>query len=287
MNYQLKSFFTALCFSLLFYQNSFGINLLFMAFVVVILLLTTKRKNTVPTAYLLAYIGSAVVFFFDPTVFKILFHFITFFILVGKSVSADSSLYLCWLIGLLNTSMASIVRYAARFGKPREGKKRISTKSRAYIKGSLAALILIWIFALLYRQANPVFETLLQQINFSFLSLPWLFFTLLGYFLSLHLLRPYYPVKIIELDKKQSNQLIAPEAPFTGDILKKLEGEKSMGCIIFGALNLLLIIFLITDWVYLAHNNVLSNAVFAIGSPRGICPDTILSMCHHYHSLFF
>lgn len=241
-----------------------------MAFVVVVLLLNTKRASNIPIGYILAYIGTAVVFFFDPTGFKILIHFITFIILVGKSVSPDSSLYLCWFMGVLNLTIASVVRYAARFGKPRESKKALPTKSRDYIKGGIVALVLLWVFALLYRQANPVFEELLEQINLSFLSFQWLFFTLVGYVLFLHLLLPYYPHFLIELDKKQPDYLLAPEAPYTGNLLTKLEGQQRIGCLILGALSLLLLLFLITDWVYLAHNNVLSNAYYSQSVHQGV-----------------
>jgi hypothetical protein len=268
---------------MLFYQNSFGINLLFMAFVVVVLLLSAKRDRRVPAAYFLAYVGTAVAFFFDPTGFKILIHFIAFIILVGKSVSPGSSLYLSWFMGLLNMGMASLLRYMARFGKPKE-KKPIATKSRDYIKGGLAALVLIWIFALLYRQANPVFEAMLERLNFSFLSFPWVFF---GYVLFLHLQRPYTPHFLIELDKKQSDYLLAPETPYTEQQLHNLEGEQRMGCLIFGALNLLLLFFLITDGVYLAHNQVLSNAVYSQSVHQGVYALILSIVCAIAIILYF
>lgn len=270
MNQYLKSLTSAILFSFLLYDKSIGINLFLSAIVVIVLLITNARERKIPTIYLLTYVCTALVVFFDPTDFKIFIHLMALLVLVGKSIAAKASLYLCWLIGLATIPTASIARYFSKQGKSGNAKRPFSSKNRDYIKGGLVAISLIWLFTMLYRKANPVFEELLQQIDLSFISLPWLLFIFLSFIFFLHLLRPYHPRRLIVFDKNQSNQLVAPPIPFAGNIVLKLKGEQRIGCLVLGSLNLLLFFYLITDLVYLAHKNVLGISAHSQAVHQGV-----------------
>ena len=153
---------------------------------------------------------------------------------------------------------------------PVSEKKKLSPKIINSIKGIILAFVLILLFSILYRNANPVFDNLVSQIDLDFISIPWLFFTLIGYFLFLHILRPYRPEKLIALDLAQKNKLETPEEPFSVQNITQLEGEHTLGSIIFIALNLLLAFFLITDLIYLSTTDVVTNSSYSKSVHEGI-----------------
>lgn len=269
MNIYIKSFLAALVFSFLFYSKQFGLNLVLIS-IFVSLLLIPSFKGKSSWGYYLAYIFTALMVFMDPSGFKIFIHFMTFVILIGKQISLKNSLYISWFTGLVNMVIASIFHLNIYLKNPNGEKRKLSPKTINYIKGISLAFVLILIFSILYQHANPVFENLVAQINLDFISVPWVFFTLSGYFIFLHILRPYYPKNLLELDLAQKNSLTKPEAPFTTENLISLASEKTLGSIIFIALNALLAIFLITDIIYLLDANVLSNEAYSQSVHQGI-----------------
>ena len=118
--------------------------------------------------------------------------------------------------------------------------------------------------------ANPVFGSLFEQINLDFISVPWLFFTLLGYILFLHILRPFEAQELIEFDLAQPNELENPtEITLIGN-KKKLESEHTLGSMVFLALNLLLVFFLVTDIIYLIQENDISNSEYSESVHQGV-----------------
>ncbi|MDB4293609.1 DUF4173 domain-containing protein, partial [Maribacter sp.] len=139
-----------------------------------------------------------------------------------------------------------------------------------YIKGGLIALVLIVLFSLLYRNANPVFEGLISDIDLSFISMPWLLCTLLGYVLFLNLLRPFRPTELLVYDDRQPNELQKPEMPFSPSLLPKLKSEHTIGSMVFAGLNLLLVFFLVTDFVYLMNTEVTNNAEYSSAVHQGV-----------------
>ncbi len=269
MNIHIKSVLAALAFSFLFYSNSLGLNLFIIAIIVSILLKTTNKKEAGTWAYYIAYICSALFVFVNPTGYTIFVHIMTFLVFIGKSISTKSSLYLSWLFGIINMLTASVINFNEKEKQPTK-KRSISPKTLNTIKGVSIAFGFLFLFTLLYKNANPVFSNLVTQINLDFISVPWLFFTFLGYVLFLHILQPYSPKELIALDDSQTNNLIKSEVPLSEKILKKVSEEHNLGSIIFGALNMLLIFFLITDVIYLFNDNTISNAQYSQSVHQGV-----------------
>jgi len=270
MNIHIKSILAALSFSFLFYSNSLGLNLFLISIIVIILLKTQKKEIPISWGYSIAYLLSALFVFINPTGYSIFIYFMTFIVFIGKSISGTTSTYLTWLFGVINLLAASVINYNETEKQPDEKKKKLSSKSLSYIKGSLIALSLLIIFTLMYKNANPVFGNLISQINLDFISVPWLFFTLLGYVLFFHILQPYYPKELIELDNNQSNNLTKTKDFFSEVVHKKLSEEHTLGTIIFGALNLLLVFFLITDIIYLFEKDTIANTTYSQSVHQGI-----------------
>jgi len=269
MNVHLKSILSALAFSFLFYSKSFGLNLFLISILVVVLITTLKKNRPISWLHASVYISTAIFVFLNPTGFTIFVHLMAFLAFVGKSISQKSSLHVAWLIGLINMIIASIVNYNEG-RKTKIEKKDISPKLLNRLKGGLAAFCLLLVFALLYRNANPVFENIIEQIDLSFISVPWLFFTLLGYVLFLHLLRPLYPKELIDFDHGQGTELEKPTELVLIGSKKRLEGEQTLGSTVFLALNLLLIFFLATDIIYLFQENNITNASYSQSVHEGV-----------------
>ena len=122
----------------------------------------------------------------------------------------------------------------------------------------------------MYKNANPVFDNLIDQINFNFISIPWLFFTFLGYILFLNLLKPLDARELVAFDLAQKNHLEKPTEEFITNEKQKLENEHTLGTIIFTALNLLLLFFLVTDIIYLTQNTAMTNTAYSESVHQGV-----------------
>jgi len=270
MSSHIKSILGALTFSYLFYTKSFGLNTILLSIVVLVFLFAGHKRRPIPWLYSIPYLFTAIMVFMDPTDFKICLHFMAFFVLIGKYIAPSVSLYLSWFIGVVNMIIASLVKLNDRIHQPKSTRKGLSKKKKDYIKGSIIAFLLLIIFALLYQKANPIFEGLIQQIDLTFISVPWLLFTLLGYILFLHILNPYNPKELLDLDQQRANELKHPEQPFTIPILEKLKSEQTLGSIVLSSLNLLLILFLVTDIMYLWQIDPISNSGYSKSVHQGV-----------------
>lgn len=271
MTIHIKSFVSALAFSLLFYSKSLGLNLILIAVLASVLVSTLGQERPVSWGFTLTYIATSIFVFLNPTGFTIFVHLMAFLVFVGKSISPKSSVYLSWLLGSVNMLIGSAA-HAIQSSHEAGGKVpiKLSATLGNRLKGALVALLLLLLFGLLYKNANPVFGNLVAQINFDFISLPWVFFTLLGYLLFFHLLRPFYAQELIAYDLAQTNELEKPtELTLIGQ-KKRLEAEHTLGSMVFLALNLLLLFFLVTDVIYLLDSTTITNAGYSNAVHQGV-----------------
>ncbi|WP_282112922.1 DUF4173 domain-containing protein [Maribacter stanieri] len=272
MNIHIKSILSALAFSLLFYSKSFGLNLFLISILVVVLVSTLKETRTMSWGYALTYILTSIFILINPTGFTVFVHFMALMVFIGKSISSKTSLYLSWLLGFTNLLVASIANFIQRQNSEEEKntKKETSPKLLNRLKGGFFAGILLILFATLYKNANPVFENLVDQISFDFISFPWVFFTFLGYVIFLNILRPLDAQELITVDASQKNELETPaEIEIIGQ-KKQLESEHTLGSFIFIALNFLLVFFLVTDGIYLFQKTDISNAEYSASVHQGV-----------------
>ncbi|NHF58140.1 DUF4173 domain-containing protein [Flavobacteriaceae bacterium TP-CH-4] len=270
MNIHIKCLLSAIAFSLLFYSKSLGLNLFLISILVVVLVTTVSKARPPAWEFASAYIITSFFVFLNPTGFTIFVHFMAFLVFVGKSISKESSLYISWLLGVINMMVASLAHLTIHHGDAPKESKKLSPILWNRIKGGFAALLLLLVFGLLYKNANPVFGNLLERINLDFISFPWLFFTVLGYVVFLHLLRPYEALQLIEFDRSQGNVLEKPTELVLIGSKKELQSENTLGGMVFFALNLLLVFFLITDIIYLLQENVLTNSDYSKSVHQGV-----------------
>ncbi|WP_435654244.1 DUF4153 domain-containing protein [Cellulophaga baltica] len=287
MNIHIKSILAALMFSLLLYSKTMGINLVILSLVTITFVLLEHKGQKETIKYALAYLFTSLMVFLDPTNFKIFIHVLAFLIYIGKTIAPKNSLYLSWFIGLTNMVLASIHQLNSSLKKEEPKSTTISSKTKTILKALSIAIGLIILFSLLYQKSNPVFRSLISAINFDFLSFPWLLFTVFGYFIFLHILRPYYPETLITLDTEQSNILKRSTPNFSLEQSKKLAEEYTLGSIIFIALNSLLFIFLITDFIYLIDANTSTNSEYSKSVHQGVYALLLSIICAIAIILYF
>lgn len=272
MNVHIKSILSALAFSLLFYSKSFGLNLFLISILVVVLISTLKDTRSVSWVYALTYVLTSVFVFINPTGFTVFVHFMALMVYVGKSISGKTSLYLTWLLGFINLFIASVANFIQKQNAIEDNttKKETSPKLLNRLKGGFFAVLLLILFTALYKNANPVFGNLIDQISFDFISIPWVFFTCIGYVLFLNILRPLDAQELVATDLSQKNELETPsEIEIIGQ-KKQLENEHTLGSIILIALNFLLVFFLVTDGIYIYQKTDISNAEYSASVHQGV-----------------
>jgi len=287
MNIHIKSILGAVAFSLLFYSKSFGLNIVLISIIVTVVLSTMKKENSFQWGYAITYLFTAIMVFIDPNNFNILVHFISMFVLIGKSVAAKSSLYISTFTGLINIIVAALVNFVDYKNDATKVKKDVSPEVLNYLKGILIAIVLITIFTLLYRNANPIFDGLISDIDLSFISMPWMFFTILGYILFLNLFKPFHPNELIALDAQQQNELQKPTMPFSLAVKMVIKSEHTIGSMVSAALNALLLFFLVTDFIYLLNPDVTSSEAYSNAVHQGIYALVFSIVCAISIILFF
>ncbi|TXD82018.1 DUF4173 domain-containing protein [Subsaximicrobium wynnwilliamsii] len=243
---QIVILIAAVLFSLLFYGQSVGLNLALFAVLALVLLLFYNLKKFRDRGVLLhsvAYLLSAVLVFVHRSSLSVMANLLMFVSLVGAVSESQSSIYLKWLNGLYT----SIAGFFHRNIDRQEASKASNWKQKADLP-QLAKLIgipivFIILFVLLYRQGNPVFEGLIARINFDFINLQWLLFTLMGYYLFSNIAQPVLVEPATSADLSVSNNLLET-ANFSEASLKK---EQQLGTTLLGLLNLLLLVYILTD----------------------------------------
>ncbi len=264
------TFFLALAFSLLFYEQGAGLNVGLLALATVITVFLFRKKTPFPWPYALAYLFTSFMVFVEPSAFQLFACIVALFLFCGKLIEARSSSYLSILLGITNMVGASLINLSERQKIAKKEKTKPSVKKSAYIKGGVFAAILFLFFGMLYQGANPVFESLIKSVDLSFVSIPWLFCSFVGYIFFLHFLRPYTPRVLVEADIAKPNELEVPDQPLTSSEHPRLVEEHTLGSIILAALNILLMFFLITDLIYLVSSDVLSNSDYSNSVHRGV-----------------
>lgn len=233
-------------FSILFYEKSIGLNLLLFSVITIILLIfynLEKFRSKRIMIYSIAYFITAIVVFIQDSSLSIIANCVAFFTLIGAISKDKTSIYINWINGLF-TSMAGFFYRKIEGGKIKEDsiqKKDIDILHLAKLIG--IPLIFVIGFVLLYKNGNPMFNDLVDKISLNFINFQWLLFTGLGYYLFSNISQPVLIEPATSKDLNIKNELYKTES-FSEEKLKK---EKQLGTTLLGLLNLLIILFIITD----------------------------------------
>ncbi len=104
----------------------------------------------------------------------------------------------------------------------------------------VASLGVLFIFLLLYRSANVQFKALTDKIDLSFISISWIFFTMIGYYLIYFTYNQKNIKEIQKYDTETSNILKEATLSKTSQLMSTAT-ELKWGTMLFLMLNLLLL----------------------------------------------
>lgn len=244
----------AIIFSVFFYQQNFGLNLLLFSVLTIIVLAIKTPKQFIQKEVLinaLAYFTAGIAIFLYHSPLTITANFFAFFTLIGAFSEYKSSIYLKWINGIYTSIVAAFSLYFEIIQNETENvqKKKINYLYCAKTIG--IPLIIILVFISLYRNGNPKFDELISKIDFSFINFQWLVFTGLGYYLFYNITHPITIEPANSIDLETKNELEKDNSAEMSP--KKLNSEIQLGTILLVSLNILIGLFLVTDVMYLSE----------------------------------
>ncbi|MGS2727221.1 DUF4153 domain-containing protein [Psychroserpens sp. BH13MA-6] len=237
-------------FSILFFEKSIGLNLSIFSICTIGILIAHnpkifRHKSLIFLSF--TYALTAVVVFVQGSSLSIIANCIVFFTLVGATSQQHTSVYVTWLNGLYST----IAGFFHRNFEVNETDEKVKIKKDIdvlhLVKLIGIPLIFIITFTLLYKNGNPMFSDFISKIDFSFINLQWLLFTVLGYFLFQNISKPVRVEPATSQDQNTSNDLRPPNHISE----EKLRKEKQIGTTLLMLLNTLLVFYIVTDITYL------------------------------------
>lgn len=249
----------ALIFSTIFYQQSIGLNLLLFTILTTCILLLTHFKSFKSKQTLFiscCYLATGIAVFFHYSTLVLIANLISFVTLIGSISEEKNSIYIKWLNGIYTTIVAYFANYFENENTQTSNSINRKLVIIHWLKIVIPSIIIIVLFISLYKQGNPMFNKLITNIDLSFINFQWILLTILGYYLFNNITNPIKIEPATEIDLKTGNSLnyISPKKAV------KTVNEIQLGTTLLILLNGLIILYLVTDFVFLFKINQL-NAV--------------------------
>jgi hypothetical protein len=270
-------------FATLFYTQSFGINALFYSIFLGVALVLSGSKIRFTNTTLFSCIGmlaSAAAISLHGSTLSIVTYFISTFLFIGYVASFQSSIYVSWLNGVYNAVFGVFHSFLFQLEEPKKAPTKKSIPIGQILKGIAIPLVLVIIFTTLYRTSNPIFNEWLIAIDLSFIDVLWVFTAILGAFIMLNMYQPRPLEDVTEKDKNYPNELF-PRALNTKQ-LKSVYSESQIGFISILSLNLLLVIVLISEVIFLTNLTDLKASILSDAVHQGVYASIIsivLAIC--------
>ncbi|WP_179336653.1 DUF4153 domain-containing protein [Winogradskyella ludwigii] len=267
---KLALFIAALLFSTFFYNQSIGLNLfLFSILTVIILFINNQKhfKNRKTQIYTIAYLATGLTLFFHSSTLSVIANFVAFFTLIGHLSETKSSIYISWLNGLYTTIAGLFHRnFALNKTEPKADEEKTAIDYVHWAKIILIPTVIVIAFIALYKEGNPVFSNIIENIDFGFINIQWLLFAGLGYYLFNNIYAPIVVEHATELDLQTDDTLLKTDA-FS---ILKLKQENQLGVILISLLNALIVMYLITDITFLTSQQAISASAYSAQVHSGI-----------------
>lgn len=244
----------AFIFSLLFYNQHLGLNMVLFALVAIFTIFLIRPELLRRRSLLVAsglYLLSALFVFTAHSWLSIFSCLIAFLVFVGSISGFENAVYVQWINGIYQASLGSL--HQRINGASHTTSKSESKHNYGFILLTLVIVVtLVSLFASLYGQANPILGKWIASINLDFIQVQWLLTTLMGYYLILNITAIAELDVITTLDRAASISLLPQKINLEKEAL--LKKEQLLGSILLSALNALIILFITTDIWYLLHD---------------------------------
>jgi len=256
---------SAILFTLLFYKHPVGLNLLlfelvYLTWVVAVSRLNLRNKN-MATAFA-GLILTAVFTVFTYSTFVYVINILTLMIFTGMLIHQNTKSYVNAFLFSLTNIWISQIRFFSLPAGSNSGQKH-DTKSLHRLLKYAIPVIIIFIFIVLYRNSNPVFNKMIvgfengvsDFFDFVYRNLNFLLIGtfLLGLLVSIYLLLPGSNKAILGIEDNATDLLKRQKSRFFR-IFKTtgLRNEYKAGVFLLLALNMLILIVNVIDiyWVW-------------------------------------
>jgi len=261
---------TALCFSLLFYNQGVGVNYLLMGVVLVGGAIITDKHLLHSWNWRLVSAGLIISTFFSlyyGNAFAVTMSVLS--VLMFQSVKKwhRSSIIASLVSGFSSVLFSPflMVQNKIDFDKVQSRSTKTVNKIKTNIWLPIVAVVVVAIvFLSLYRAINPVFDKFTSEIG-DFISWGWFFFTLMGFVL---LFTFFFPSrifrKILSVEELMPNDIKeisdVVENKFCGSPIN-FDNERLSAVLMFSVLNVMLFFLNLTDVNYLFIESVLPEGV--------------------------
>lgn len=255
-----------LVYNTLFWHQQTGINLPLFSFLLIGLAIyqsskSLKNQETLLAITLSVLNGAMVVWHHSG--FSIFMHIVVTLLSLGFLKQAELRHIFDGLIGFLASYFSSPIIWLR---KARSYSKKDSRFSRIYsfFKLAIIPLVLFGLFFIIYRNASPKFEELTQTFwnyisqFFAHISFAKAFFLLFGWSLITFALFKsqivLYPFTSSEENLSRRRKIIKPQVfPIKENLFSELINEYKIGVLVFGLLNLLLLVVNVLDinWIWI------------------------------------
>jgi hypothetical protein len=253
----------SLIFSTLFYHQGIGLNLFLFSILSIVILGILNPEKIIKKEilfYAFVYLIVSYFVFLHGSVLAISTSIVCFIVFIGSFSEHKSSFIITFINGFYSVIVAAFAKYYD-YLDAQETKINTNKESQAldlqksyvfWIKIIGIPFVVMSIFLALYRHANPVINDLISKINLSFISLKWLLFTTLAYYLFYNITNAVAIEPLTKNDLKTNNILEESQLKKLSD--EKIHSENQLGTILIVLLNVLLLFLLITDLIYLNGN---------------------------------
>ena len=248
---------STLIFSLLFYQQTPGINYLIFNMVLMLLLWTInpsmiKRRNIVPV--MLGAIISAGNILWNNTAMAVIMNCLSLVVLAGLSLNPQSSFLVAAINSLFSFLSAVLIRAVEKIDRSINGDSSKPHKGRlSWLKFAsfFVPVAIATVFFMLYASANPAITEMLANIKLDFISWDWVKFTFLGFLISFGFFCQSQIDSLTLADNRATNILIRKKSLRKSLNTLALKYELKSGWLLLLLLNLLLFGFHMVDGYFI------------------------------------
>ena len=249
-------------YSFLFYQQNAGIN--FLLFTIIFIgILIIKNKNLVYQkkwcwSAALCLISASCVFIHSSGL-SILANILSLLLVAALSVNIVTSSIFSFLFSCFSvaSSMVYIILDTVERLQPKSETQQTTKNGMKFLATSCVIIITI-LFFIMYQSANPLFAENTKWINFDFISIQWIFFTLGGTIIMYGL---FYNRTIKPIENWENQLLVSSKLYVNDTNIKRYETERFAGMLLFVMLNLMLLILNIGDIQTLYFNGGLPKNI--------------------------
>ncbi len=229
---------SALLFTILFYEQAAGINYLIFTLIYGLVNISINKINLSKRWYFAFIINflTALNIFIVHTDLSVFAWYFSFIVTIGKAFELKNTFLLNLYVSFASPISAFEKIYKRYFHREKTDSKG---NKLIYLAALFISFVLILLFFFLYKGANPLFSDFTNKINFDWLDLPLVFFTLFGFFLLFTLVNPYIDLKLTSWDTDKNIEELQEDQEQETDIKKFIT---IIAISVFFCLNLMLLL---------------------------------------------